>query len=93
MRHQHSSPQPAVPSTARPASISLTWPAKALSNATYAKNTTALNLGITTTTITKGARDGVITSVVEASATSTLITPVSHPAVDSNQHIKEQILL
>jgi len=52
-----------------------------LSNATYASNATALNPGTTTTTITQGAREGVVTSVVETFATSTLITSVSHPDV------------
>ena len=54
-----------------------------LSNATYASNATALNPGTTTTTITQGAREGVVTSVVETFATSTLITPVSHPGVET----------
>ena len=56
-----------------------------LSNATYTGNATSFNVSTTTTTVTQtaGASSGVITTVVQAFATSTLITSVSHPAVET----------
>ena len=56
-----------------------------LSNATYTGNATFFNVSTTTTTVTQtaGASSGIVTTVVQAFATSTLITPVSHPAVET----------
>ena len=56
-----------------------------LSNATYTDNATFFNASTTTTTITQtaGSSSGIVTTVVQAFATSTLITPVSHPAVET----------